>query len=95
MAIITKLELFTRVAAETKLSKSDIEKCVTSLLEIITDSLKKGESIRLSGFGTFSVRSVAARMGRNPRTGDPLQVNAYKQPVLKASSTLKDQVNHV
>ena len=93
MSIITKSELVTQVAAETNLSTSDVEKVVTALLDAIITTLKKGEEMRFTGFGTFSVQSVAARTGRNPRTGEEIQIKASKKPVFKAGKTLKDTLN--
>jgi DNA-binding protein HU-beta len=93
MSNITKSDLVTHVAAHAKLSSSDAEKAVTAFLDAITTTLKKGDEIRLTGFGTFSVQSVAARTGRNPRTGEEIQIKASKKPVFKAGKTLKDTLN--
>jgi DNA-binding protein HU-beta len=92
MSIVTKSELVSRVARETKLTESAVEKVVASLLDAVAETLKKGDDMRLTGFGTFSVQSVAARTGRNPRTGEALQIKASKKPVFKAGKTLKDSV---
>ena len=93
MSIITKSDLVTQVAAQAKLSASDADKAVAALLDVITTSLKKGDEIRFTGFGTFSVQSAPARTGRNPRTGEEIQIKASKKPVFKAGKTLKDTVN--
>ena len=66
---------------------------VDSMIDSITDSLKKGDSVVLVGFGTFSVRERAARTGRNPQTGEEIQIAAAKVPAFKAGKALKDAVN--
>ena len=93
MSNITKSELISQVAAQAKLSASDTDKAVTALLDVITAALKKGDEIRFTGFGTFSVQSVAARTGRNPRTGEEIQIKASNKPIFKAGKTLKDTLN--
>ncbi len=93
MSIITKSELITQVANQANLSKVDAEKVVAALLDAITITLKKGDDMRFTGFGTFSVQSAPARTGRNPRTGEEIQIKASKKPVFKAGKTLKDTVN--
>ncbi len=93
MSIITKSDLVAEVALSAKLSKTDAEKTVNALLDAITNTLKKGDDMRFTGFGTFAVQSVAARTGRNPRTGEEIQIKASKKPVFKAGKTLKDTLN--
>ena len=93
MSIITKSDLIAEVALNAKLSKTDAEKTVNALLDAITITLKKGDDMRFTGFGTFAVQSVAARAGRNPRTGEEIQIKASKKPVFKAGKTLKDTLN--
>jgi DNA-binding protein HU-beta len=66
---------------------------VDAVLGAITDGLKKGEKIQISGFGTFEVRHREARMGRNPRTGDPVPIAASNAPAFKAGKGLKEAVN--
>jgi DNA-binding protein HU-beta len=63
------------------------------MIECITETLKKGDSLSLIGFGTFSVKERAARQGRNPRTGETIQIKAAKVPSFKAGKALKDAVN--
>jgi DNA-binding protein HU-beta len=63
------------------------------MVESVTDSLKKGESVSLVGFGTFAIKERAARTGRNPQTGQPIEISAAKVPSFKAGKALKDAVN--
>ncbi len=63
------------------------------MVETVTDSLKKGDSVSLVGFGTFQVKERAARTGRNPQTGQPIEISAAKVPSFKAGKALKDSVN--
>lgn len=90
---MNKNELVAAVAESTGLSKSDAAKSVDSVFDSITDALKKGDEIRLVGFGTFSVAERAASEGRNPRTGEKISIPASKQPKFKAGKGLKDAVN--
>jgi len=90
---VNKNELVAAVAESTGLSKSDAAKAVDSVFDSITDALKKGDEIRLVGFGTFSVAERAASEGRNPRTGEKISIPASKQPKFKAGKGLKDAVN--
>jgi DNA-binding protein HU-beta len=88
-----KVELVNYVAGETKLTKADAQKAVEAVLARIADSLKKGEEVRLIGFGSFSILKSAAREGRNPRTGEKIKIAASNRPVFKAGKELKDSVN--
>jgi DNA-binding protein HU-beta len=88
-----KVELVNYVAGETKLTKADAQKAVEAVLAGIADSLKKGEEVRLIGFGSFSILKSAAREGRNPRTGEKIKIAASNRPVFKAGKELKDSVN--
>ena len=93
MSLITKTELVTLAVNETGVESKVADSIVTATLNAITQSLKAGKEIRLTGFGTFSVSAIAARSGRNPRTGETIQIAATKRPVFKAGTTLKDTVN--
>ena len=75
------------------MSKSDATKAVDGVFDTITESLSGGGEVRLVGFGTFSVAHRAATQGRNPRTGDRIQIAASKQPKFKAGKALKESVN--
>ena len=87
-----KNDLVTAVAASTGLSKTDAGKAVDGVFDAITAALKSGEEVRLVGFGTFSVSSRAASEGRNPRTGQKIDIPASKQPKFKAGKVLRDSV---
>ena len=89
---MTKAELVTMVAEKADLTKKDAEKAISALVESISETLAKGEKIKLVGFGTFEVRERAAREGVNPRTGDKIKIAASKVPAFKAGSALKDAV---
>ncbi|MEB3061162.1 HU family DNA-binding protein, partial [Parvimonas micra] len=73
--------------------KGDASKAVEAVFDAITGSLKKGNEVRLVGFGTFSVSKRKASTGRNPRTGEPMTIKASSQPKFKAGKGLKDAVN--
>jgi DNA-binding protein HU-beta len=90
---VNKNDLVESVAKAAGLSKADAAKAVDSVLDQIAGSLAKGDEVRLVGFGTFSVASRAASQGRNPRTGETINIPASKQPKFKAGKALKDAVN--
>jgi DNA-binding protein HU-beta len=90
---MNKGELIDAVAGSAGLSRADATKAVDGVLDAITGALAGGGSVSLVGFGTFSVKSRAARMGRNPRTGEAIQIAASKVPGFKAGKALKDAVN--
>ena len=90
---MNKNELVDAVATAADLKKSEATLAVDAVFEAITGALKKGEEVRLVGFGTFAVSQRAASEGRNPRTGDKIQIKASKQPKFKAGKGLKDAVN--
>jgi DNA-binding protein HU-beta len=90
---LNKNDLVAAVAAQTDLSKTDAAKAVDAVFDSITASLKKGDEVRLVGFGTFAVSERAASEGRNPRTGETIAIPASKQPKFKAGKGLKDAVN--
>lgn len=90
---MNKNDLAAYVADETGLAKADASKAVDAVLEGITAALKDGDEVRLVGFGTFSVAERAASEGRNPRTGEKIDIPASRQPKFKAGKALKDSVN--
>ncbi|MCU0809456.1 MAG: HU family DNA-binding protein [Thiobacillaceae bacterium] len=90
---MNRKELVEALAAKTESTKADAERAVAGLIDIVTATLKKGDSITLVGFGTFEVRKRAARTGRNPKTGEELKIKAAKVPAFKAGATLKATVN--
>ena len=90
---MNKGELIDAVAASADLSKSDATDAVDAVIKQITRALRKGDQVSLVGFGTFSVKRRAARAGRNPRTGETIQIKASNVPGFKAGKGLKDAVN--
>jgi DNA-binding protein HU-beta len=90
---MNKNDLIDAVATSSGLSKADAGRAVDAVVGSITGALKSGDSVSLIGFGTFDVRSRAARTGRNPRTGEEIQIAAAKNPAFKAGKALKDAVN--
>ena len=86
-------ELVDAVSTKTDLRKSEASKAVDAVFEAIEDALKGGEEVRLVGFGTFSVASRAASEGRNPRTGEKIQIAASKQAKFKPGKGLRDSLN--
>jgi DNA-binding protein HU-beta len=90
---MNKNDIADAVAEATDNSKADAAKAVDCVFETISAALKSGDSVQLIGFGSFSVADRAAREGRNPRTGETLQIAASKQPKFKAGKALKDAVN--
>jgi DNA-binding protein HU-beta len=90
---MNKAELIDAVAEATELSRADAEKTTNAVLDSIIDALSKGDQVSLVGFGTFSVRERAARTGRNPQTGETIQIKASKSPGFKAGKAFKDAVN--
>jgi DNA-binding protein HU-beta len=90
---VNKNELVDAVATAADLKKSEATLAVDAVFEAITGALKKGEEVRLVGFGTFAVSQRAASEGRNPRTGEAIKIAASKQPKFKAGKGLKDAVN--
>ena len=90
---MNKAELIDAVADRANLSKTDAGRAVDSTLESIGRALKKGEKVALIGFGTFEVRKRAARVGRNPKTGEQIRIAAAKTAAFKAGKALKDSVN--
>jgi DNA-binding protein HU-beta len=87
---MNKTELIAAVAEKTGLTKKDAERVVSATFETVTESLKKGDKVSVSGFGIFEVKTREARIGRNPRTKEEIKIPATKLPAFKASKTLKD-----
>lgn len=90
---MNKKELIDAMAAKTGSSKASTRCAVDALIEVISDTLKKGDSLSLPRFGSFEVRERAARNGHNPKTGEQLKIAASKIPAFKAGATLKAAVN--
>ncbi|MHB0914036.1 MAG: HU family DNA-binding protein [Armatimonadota bacterium] len=87
---MTKPELIDEVAARTGMKKKDAETSVNAVLDTITDTLGKQEQVSLVGFGTFDVRARAARMGRNPRTGEPIEIPASMACVFRPGRRMRE-----
>jgi len=89
---MNKPELISSIANSSNLTKADSAKALNGLISAITESLQNDEPVSVVGFGTFEVRDRAARSGRNPRTGEAIQIQASKNPAFKAGKTLKDAI---
>ena len=90
---MTKAELIAKVAKKAELTHKDTEAVVSAFFSTIQESLAAGENVQVIGFGTFEVRERAARVGRNPQTGEEIQIAAAKVPAFKPGKALKDAVN--
>jgi len=90
---MNKSELIDSIVESADISKAKAGMALDGMLSAITGALKNGDTVSLIGFGTFSVRDRAARMGRNPRTGEEIQIKASRNPAFKAGKALKDAVN--
>ena len=89
---MNKAELINAVAEKADVSKKDAEAVISATLETITAALKEGDNVQLGGFGSFEVKKRAARMGRNPKTKESIEIPASVVPVFKAGKALKDSV---
>ncbi len=90
---MNKAELIEAVAEQADMSKADAGRAVDAIVSTITGAMQKQDDVSLIGFGTFTVRERAARSGRNPQTGETIQIAAAKVPAFKAGKALKDAVN--
>ena len=90
---MNKSELIERISDDADISKADAGRALEAALQAIAGSLKDGEPVSLVGFGTFSVRERGARTGRNPQTGESIQISASRVPGFKAGKALKDALN--
>ena len=90
---MNKSELIDAVANSADMSKAAAGRAIDGAITAITKALKKGDSVTLVGFGTFSVRKRSARNGRNPRTGETIKIKASKVPGFKSGKALKDAIN--
>ena len=90
---MNKTELIAAMAEQADMTKKDAEKALTAFTEVVAKELRNGGKIQLVGFGTFEVAERAAREGRNPQTGETMQIAAAKAPKFKAGKALKDEVN--
>jgi len=90
---VTKAELISAIATDAELTKVDAEKALKSLINVVTDCLKKGDKLSLVGFGTFGTVARAARKGQNPQTGKKIAIPASVSPKFRPGKGLKDAVN--
>jgi DNA-binding protein HU-beta len=90
---MNKSELIDAAAASTGMTKTDIQAALDAILQTITSEVGRGNKVSLTGFGNFELRERAARTGRNPQTGEQIQVAATKSPTFKAGKAFKDAVN--
>jgi len=90
---MNKTELVAAVAEKSGVTKKDAERVINAAFETITAELQKGEKVQISGFGIFEVKAREARVGRNPRTKEAIEIPASKAPTFKASKALKDIVS--
>lgn len=89
---MNKTELINQVAERAGLSKKDAEQALNAMLDTVSDALAQGDKVQLVGFGSFEIKARDARMGRNPKTKEPIEIPATKVPVFKAGKALKDRV---
>ena len=90
---MNKADLVAAMAEKAGVSKKDAEASLKAFTDVVAEELKKGEKIQLVGFGTFEVSERAAREGRNPQTGETMEIKASKTPKFKAGKALKDMMN--
>jgi len=90
---MNKGELIAALAEKAELTKKESETALNAVLDVIADTMAKGDKVQLIGFGTFEAKSRPARVARNPRTGESVKIEASKAPVFKAGKALKDIVN--
>ena len=90
---MNKQELIAAIAEKAELERDDAKKALNAFIEVVGDELKNGEKIQIIGFGTFEVSERVAREGRNPQTGEAMEIKASKNPKFKAGKALKDSLN--
>jgi DNA-binding protein HU-beta len=89
---MNKAELINAIVAKSEMSKKDADVALSAVIDSIKDALKAGEKVQIVGFGTFSVKERAARTGKNPATGETIQIAASKVPAFAAGKALKDEI---
>lgn len=92
---MNKSELVEAIASSAELSKASAQRAVEAFVDCITSALQQDDSVSLVGFGTFTISERAARTGRNPQTGEPINIKAKKLPVFKAGKALKEAVEDI
>ena len=93
VSIMNKTELIAEIAEKTGLSKKDAEKALTAVVDTVKETVAKGDKVQLVGFGSFELKCREARMGRNPKTKEAIEIAASRVPVFKAGKALKDTVS--
>jgi DNA-binding protein HU-beta len=91
-AVVNKAKLIERMAEEVGVSKGEAQKHFEAFEQVVTEALKGGEEVRITGFGKFSVRERKAREGRNPQTGEKIKISASKVPAFSAGNALKEAI---
>ena len=89
---MNKAEMINAIVAKSEMSKKDADVALNSVIDSIKDALKAGEKVQIVGFGTFSVKERAARTGKNPATGETIEIAASKVPAFAAGKALKDEI---
>lgn len=89
---MNKAEMINAIAEKAEISKKDAESALNAFTNVVTDALVDGDKVQIVGFGTFEVAERAARTGRNPKTGQTIEIGASKAPKFKAGKSLKDFV---
>ncbi|MCG8673055.1 MAG: HU family DNA-binding protein [Pseudomonadales bacterium] len=90
---MNKTELIEAMADSADISKAAAARAMDGMIDAITKAMQNGDTVSILGFGTFSVRARAARTGRNPKTGEPMEISASRSPAFKAGKAFKDAVN--
>lgn len=90
---MNKTDLVNVVMAETSLSEKDVKAVINATLAAVSNALKEGDKVQLLGFGTFETKSVEARDGRNPKTGETIKIDAHKKAHFTSAQALKDHIN--
>ena len=90
---MNKTDLVNVVMAETNLVEKDVKAAINATLSAIADALKEGDKVQLIGFGTLEIKAVEARDGRNPKTGEPIKIDAHKKVHFTSAQALKDHIN--
>lgn len=90
---MNKAELVGSVAEKAEVTKKDAERVITAVFDVVEEVLAKGEKVQLVGFGTFEVRDRAARTGRNPQTGEEIEIAATRVPAFRAGKSLRDSIS--
>lgn len=90
---MNKTELIAAVAEKAEMTKADAGKAVEAIISAVTEAMAEGDKVQIANFGTFEVRERAARVGKNPRTKEEIEIPASKVPAFKAGKRLKDSVN--